>query len=363
MKHLSRLSLVGVVILLIMLSSCDEKSVAPTSKSSEGGVVVVYGKTASNSNIGSKIVGNEKVAWVNRDSQGNLIGWVNFTYQNGSPPYNLVEAGIAPFGTNPVGTGFNFSNYFNADWNGDLINDLICRDANGTLYFYPFDGNSLTYTGGTVVGNSFYFTDYMAADWNGDGKADLICRDASGTLRFYPFVNNTFIGNGGGTIVGNSFNFTHYLIADWNGDGKADLICRDASGTLRFYPFINNTFIGVGGGTIVGNGFNFSDFFIGEFTGDNLPDLACRNASGNLYLYPFGNNVSFIGNNGGRQIGSGFNYVRYFPGDWNFDNLSDFMCLDSSGNVALYQYNNGTLSLTGVASTAWNYTDYFAGLY
>jgi len=167
MKRLSRPFLTSMMALLVLLSGCDEKSVSPGLKSSEKAVVVVYGKASANNNS-SRIAGNIRNAWVNRDSQGNLIGWL--ANQSIDPQYNTWVLGMTQFGTNPVGTGFNFSNYFNTDWDGDSFNDLICRDSNGTLFFFPFDGNSLTYSGGNVVGNSFYFTDYMAADWNGDRK-------------------------------------------------------------------------------------------------------------------------------------------------------------------------------------------------
>lgn len=295
--------------------------------------------------------------FINLDTAGQLTRWaVPKTKGNFSESTN---EGV-------VGHAFNFTDYFNADWNGDGKTDLICRNAAGSLFFYPWNASANSFygvDGGKNVGNGFNFTHYFVADWTGDGIADLICRNESGSLFLYPFRYDTFKGNGGGNIVGNGFHFTHYFIADWTGDGIPDLICRNSEGSLRLYPFSNNTFIGNNGGSVVGNGFNFDHYFIGEWTGDNRPDLACTDRSGNLYLYPFKNNT-FIGNKGGAQIGQGMNFQDYFVADFSGDGLSDIIALDRTGNYYSLPFKNRIYSTaTASEELKWKYSRCLLGFF
>jgi len=313
-------------------------------------VVIVY-NSSQNKSSSARIPGNVADGYANLDSQGNLLFYL-------APSINGQIGGAAYLRN--VGSGFNYANYFPADWNHDGYTDFVCRDASGNLYFYPLQTNGVYPTSPSAVGNGFNFANYLVGDFTGDGNPDLIGITSTGTLYLYPFKFNTFIGNGGGSIVGTNFIYTHYLVADWTGDGKCDLICRDGSSALTL--LISNG-SGFGTGTNVGNGFNFDDYFIGEWTGDNLPDLVGRKNTGILYLYPFRNNT-FIGNGGGRQIGSGFTsfWTKYFVSDLSGDGLSDITALDQSGYYYASQYSgptNGTFPSLRLYSGPWNFVNYF----
>lgn len=52
--------------------------------------------------------------------------------------------------------------------------------------------------GGPIkVGSGFHFANYFPGQWAQGAAPDLVVRDAQGTLFLYPFVNTTFVGGGG----------------------------------------------------------------------------------------------------------------------------------------------------------------------
>ncbi|MFI0747137.1 FG-GAP repeat domain-containing protein, partial [Streptomyces sp. NPDC021224] len=143
----------------------------------------------------------------------------------------------------------------------DASGDLVARDANGVLWYYPATGDSTAPLGTRQeVGGGWNTYQELegAGDVTGDGLADLVARDASGTLWLYagtgsaaaPFAARTKVGSGWGAytaLVGTN---------DVTGDGRSDLVARDASGTLWLYagtgsaaaPFAARTKVGSGWG-------------------------------------------------------------------------------------------------------------------
>ncbi|MDD1057223.1 FG-GAP-like repeat-containing protein [Streptomyces cocklensis] len=184
------------------------------------------------------LTGDAKPDLVARDASGTL--WLYKGTGNATSPYNAART--------KIGTGWNTFNSLTAagDLTGDGRQDLVARDASGVLWLYKGTGNATSpYNAArTRIGSGWNTYNRLngAGDLTGDGKQDLVARDASGTLWLYkgtgnatgPYATRTRIGTGWNTF--NSLTST----GDLTGDGKPDLVARDASGTLWLYKGTGN---------------------------------------------------------------------------------------------------------------------------
>ncbi|MER8035462.1 FG-GAP-like repeat-containing protein [Streptomyces hydrogenans] len=166
---------------------------------------------------------------------------------------------------------------------------LVATDGAGTLWRYPADPATGSYSGSTRVqaGTGWQANDVLLApgDFDGDGKADLIGRDTAGALWLYP--GDGANGYGARKQIGSGWQMFDALLApgDFDGDGKADLIGRDTAGALWFYK-------GNGAGyyaprTQIGSGWQIYTSLVapGDLNGDGKADLIGRDASRDLWLY------------------------------------------------------------------------------
>ena len=189
----------------------------------------------------------------------------------------------------PVATGWNYTNYFVGDWSGSgIMRDVLVRNQAGEMFLYPFKYKSFTGGGGPIkVGDGWNYTNYFVADWGGDSNSDVLVRNSTGDMFLYIFANGTFPSTP--VKVGDGWNFTNYFVGDWIGDERPDLLVRNAAGDMLLYEFRDGTFYHTQGPTQVGNGWNFSDYFVADWVGDHRPDMVVRTASGDMLLYEFKN--------------------------------------------------------------------------
>jgi len=149
------------------------------------------------------------------------------------------------------------------DWNGDGLNDLLCGDYDGYVWFFRntntaqapiFDSGVKIQAGATNlrlggslggVGRSFV----RLFDFDGDGLRDLVCSSDGGVywcrntnsdlnpilqppVPIYVPVTNHLVPVITGSIPGSRMRSD---VADWNNDGVMDLILGDYSGKVYFF--------------------------------------------------------------------------------------------------------------------------------
>jgi hypothetical protein len=266
-------------------------------------------------------------------------------------------------GPSKVGSGFNYTHYWVADWTADSNPDLLVRNDQGDLLLYPFKNGSFDGGGGPInVGSGFNFTHYFIGRFG-----DLLVRDDQGNLRLYPFKNGSYYEGGGPINVGSGFNYAHYLVKTHiPGVALPDLIVRNDQGDLLFCSGKNGTF-NEGCGLIAGfsSGFNFTHYFIGsDWEPTFSSSLLVRNDQGNLLLYPFNHPVSTPGDPYGRLYrphgaGTGFNYSHYFTGNWDGDYHSDLIGRNDQGDLVLHTFIYPAFFYPTKVGTDFNFTDYF----
>lgn len=239
------------------------------------------------------------------------------------------------------------------DVSGDGYADLVVMQPNGILLLYPNNINSsssnpkLPFTTGTQIGTGFNVFDIIrCADISGDGYADLVCRQPDGTLMYYPNNINgpTHKPYDSGSQIGSGWEiFNQVALGDINGDGYADLLGLLPNGTLMYYPnaFAQTPAKPYSSGVAVGTGFQVFDLIaLGDFTGFGYTQLFGRKPDGTIWLCApsiVGSQVDFGTAASAVQLGSGFQeFDRIAVGDYNGDRYADLLGRRRDGTLWYY---------------------------
>lgn len=230
------------------------------------------------------------------------------------------------------------------DFTGDGLSDLLAKDpATGSLYWYPGNGTTLLTSKRGTVGTGWNAMNAIVriGDLNRDGREDVVARQTNGDLWFYPGTNAGFgarakLASGWGALREIA------AVGDLNRDGYPDLVAIDGQ-SLYLYP-------GQAGATLgartllsqTGWGLRTEVTGVGDFNGDGIPDLFARdNVSGTLYRY--------LGAAGGKlaaraSLGTGWAGLRDLVGvgDFDRDGFTDLIATRTSDNAVLLFRGNGT---------------------
>ncbi|MBF9068341.1 FG-GAP repeat domain-containing protein [Streptacidiphilus fuscans] len=187
-------------------------------------------------------------------------------------------------------------------------NDLLAVGAQGGLYLYSEIQSTVDCPekdAATLVGTGWgqYTSITSPGDLNGDGHDDLVARDASGTLWF-------FAGSGGGKFrprvrLGTGWNmFTHLIGAgDLTGSGSGSLLGIDRYG--RMWRYDGNGHGGLKSAVYLGSGFGSYNAVvsIGDWDQNGTYDLLARDTKGVLWFYDGTGHGTFAAR---KEIGTGF---------------------------------------------------------
>jgi hypothetical protein len=139
------------------------------------------------------------------------------------------------------------------DWNGDGLDDLLCGNGDGYVYFFKNTGTpqapvylagSTLQAGGTTL-NLGIRSVARVYDWDGDGLPDLI-GSAEGNVRWYKNTgsrtNPVLLAamplrapQSAGTLVPITGSRLRLDLVDWNNDGVMDLLIGNSTGTVSYY--------------------------------------------------------------------------------------------------------------------------------
>jgi len=140
------------------------------------------------------------------------------------------------------------------DWDGDGLDDLLCGNGDGYVYFFKNIGTAQipAYVAGTRVqaGGAYLNLGIRSVvrifDWDGDGVNDLVgssdtgvywCRNTgtrTSPLLLAPVALRAPVTSGNSAPIYTGPRMRLDLV-DWNGDGVIDILLGNASGTLTYY--------------------------------------------------------------------------------------------------------------------------------
>ncbi|MCK5292689.1 MAG: Ig-like domain-containing protein [Thermoplasmata archaeon] len=211
------------------------------------------------------------------------------------------------------------------DWDNDDRADLVIGETNGFVWLFTNDGDETFSSHGrahNLTGRNIRTPGMSAApaiaDWDGDMLDDLIVGDSFGYLYFWKRNN----------VLGDKFNFTVSgnlmadgsplrvsayacpYVDDWNADGDMDILVGELSGRVLYYE-------NVGDGTLTLKG-NLSNILGGDLKVSNNACPQGIGYHGSLQGYKGGigiyakdsspqivNNVMIKGGDGNRTAGTG----------------------------------------------------------
>jgi len=212
-----------------------------------------------------------------------------------------------------------------ADFDGTGYPDLLAKDwTNGTLYSYPGNGTSVVPGSRRTLGTGWNSMNAIlrAGDLNRDGAEDVIARQSNGDLWFYPGTGGAGVGTR--KKLATNWNTVQQItpVGDLTKDGYPDLVAVKG-GMLFLYPGASGTKLGPGKVLGAAGWGSFDELAgVGDFTNDGYADLMAREkATGVLWLWAGGK-----GTIGARTaIGAGWGAVRDIvgAGDFNRDGFLD----------------------------------------
>ncbi|MFS0735609.1 PQQ-dependent sugar dehydrogenase [Sphingomonas sp. 1P06PA] len=270
--------------------------------------------------------GRDDILWRNDD--GTVKTWLS---AGGSFVSTGGFSAAVDIGWRVVGTG---------DYNTDGRADILWRNAAGTVTSWLSDGLgfidnpafSRTVDASWAVAQPTVSSQrslFAAADFNGDGKDDLLWRNADGTVTDWLSENGGFADN---PLVSRGI-FAAWTIAgtgDFNGDGRHDILWRHADGTLTDWLSNGAAFSDNAAATRVVP-IEWRVQGIGDFNGDGRDDILWRHADGTVTDW-FSNGAGFTDNPAlSRVIDAGWNVAGV--GDFNGDGKDDILWRSNEGTV------------------------------
>ena len=181
-------------------------------------------------------------------------GYVYFYRNTNTDAAPILAPGVQlTVGTSPLSVGYRATPYV-CDWDSDGLNDLLCGNGDGYVYFFKNIGTAHApvyaagkriQAGGTDL-NLGIRSVVRVFDWDGDGVKDLVGSSDTGVYWCRNVGSRTSpallapVGlrapvSGRGLAPISTGPRMRLDLLDWNGDGVIDLLLGNANGTVTYY--------------------------------------------------------------------------------------------------------------------------------
>ena len=187
----------------------------------------------------------------------------------------------------PSGTSWTLAGV--GDLDGDGTADALLRHATGSWRYAPLNGLGLAPSGLASVALPRAPAWRFAAmgDFNGDGMDDVLLRNADGRWRYYPMDGGRVMGATGAAQITANPDWRLAGIGDLNGDGKDDVVLRHVDGRWYYYPMDGGRNIAPERGSMrLTPNLDWSVVGLGDLNGDGTDGILLRHVDGRWVHYP-----------------------------------------------------------------------------
>lgn len=238
-------------------------------------------------------------------------------------------------------------------FSGDGSSDILFRSSAGTVVSWEVSGATLL--------NANSLGTASPADWDvlgigrlsgGDSRADVLWQHSSGLIYAW-FMNDGAI-DAGVALAGVGPEWSVVGLDDLNGDEIDEIIFRHDSGVVYTWELTPYATIG-SAEYVTGVGLDWNVAAIADFDGNGRDDFLWRNDNGQTLIWEMaadGTTIEFSAATSS-QVGNDWQIVG--TGDFNLDGRDDILWQHSSGTIASWQMDSGTVlgaSYYGSVSTA-----------
>ena len=186
--------------------------------------------------------------------EGNY-GYVYFYRNTNTDAAPILAPGVRLMvGSNPLTVSYRATPYL-YDWDGDGLNDLLCGNGDGWVFFFKNIGTAQApayaagthiQAGGTDLNLGPRSVVRMFDWWDGDGVKDLVgssntgvywCKNvgsSSSPVLLAPVALRAPV-SGSGLVPIYTGPRMRLDLVDWNNDGVMDLLLGNADGTVTYY--------------------------------------------------------------------------------------------------------------------------------
>ena len=255
-----------------------------------------------------------------------------------------------------------------ADLNGDGIDDVLLRQADGRWSYHPM-GNHRAAAADQGEVDIPGQPDEFFGDLDGDGWDDILQRDSDGNWLYHPMSGRESTTGARGANITRNTDWNVAGLADFNGDGTDDVLLRhDDTGNWYYFPMQGNRHIPAGpagrGMTDLPKDKDWRLAGLGDLNGDGKADVLLRHSgSGNWYYIPMDGQQTIVEQRGPARLPNSRAWSFAGIGDFDGDGMNEVLLRHGDGRWQRHSIV-GRESLAGdpVANLPANTDWQFAGI-
>jgi FG-GAP-like repeat len=256
------------------------------------------------------------------------------------------------------------------DFSGDSKSDVLWQRADGSLTEWLMNGASIVSNGpvtnqGQIVMPGLSWSVAGTGDFDGDARDDILWRNADGSLQEWLMNGTTITSSKAPTFQGSTISpdasWSVAAMGDFDGDGHQDILWRNTSGALSEWLMNGSSITSSQAPTFQGNVVTPDSTWIvvavGDFSGDNSSDIVWRQSTTGLLNEWQMNGTQIVSSQivkfGSSPVTPDASWSLVEIGDFNGDSKSDALWRQTStGALSEWQMDGAQIIASNTVTSS-----------